>query len=123
MTNYKLKHKLLCPIPSTGVPPKDKFSVDPILIPGARVKRRSDGALGTVELDPDGKYAVRIGLVRRHCPRLTGSELQAEYSLADLETEFKGHAKYDGCDHDLKVYDSGWTKEEYCTKCTHKRKL
>jgi hypothetical protein len=42
---------------------------------------------------------------------------------SELEDEFKGSAKYDGCDHDLKVYDSGWTKEEYCTKCTHKRKL
>jgi hypothetical protein len=28
-----------------------------------------------------------------------------------------------GCVHDLKIYDSGWTKEEFCTKCTHKRKL
>ena len=42
------------------------YKLDPILIPGVLVKRKSDGVLGTVELDPDGRYAVRIGQGRHY---------------------------------------------------------
>jgi hypothetical protein len=28
-----------------------------------------------------------------------------------------------GCVHDIKIYDSGFTRERYCTKCTWKEKI
>lgn len=38
-------------------------------------------------------------------------------------TQMTGDVSATGCNHDIKVYDSGFTKERYCTKCTWKEKL
>ena len=95
------------------------WTADRKLQPGDRVRRRGDGYPGVVIKNPDGRYRVTFqGGVIDGAGRtdMTQWELDNEFEAAYETVD-------ESCDHDIKVYDSGLTRERYCTKCTWKEKL
>jgi len=75
--------------------------------------------------DPDVLDAIRYmtcasrGAGKTHWANMY-SDFKMNYkegTISKLESD--GHS---GCKHDMRLYDSGWTREMYCTKCSHREK-
>lgn len=75
----------------------------------------------------DKDYAEAGFVLLPPAPRLTGVN-PCTHSTETFDKAFEKLSASMGLSdgdhvHDLRIYDSGWTKEEYCTGCDHKRKL
>lgn len=87
---------------------------------GKKVKEKTTGIFGIIH--------DAVGLVGYYkVISMGGSQIGGigrVWTLQGLEQDFEYVTKTpDGCQHDLRVYDSGWTRESYCTKCSYKLKL
>jgi hypothetical protein len=64
---------------------------------------------------------AKVKIMCKHTGKVLLEVENASISQMAGDVSAIGPAK--GCVHDIKIYDSGFTRERYCTKCTWKEKI
>ena len=99
---------------------------------GEKVGGRSNTiwVLGTVDawvtkVTASGKTEeYRITDMNGACHFVERAHVETRWASADVRSPAKvRNLSGTTCDHNIEMYDSGWTKEEFCTKCTYRKKL
>ena len=101
--------------------PPDMFRSLSKVYNGARVKI-IDKNTGEVLFEGDGSFTINLPKAEPGKSFVIGlpSSQTISGETGDVSAESRWRR---ACNHDIKVYDSGFTKERYCTKCTWKEKL